>query len=838
MPRVKPIATLDLETNLYSGLDPQREQKVFRHRLHVEKRQALQDFLEERQETIDHIFYMQCLDNVYPHTDRWGAYRNVLIDFKGLYHLYVTYVCTPNCHPYIEVRTGLMTEEHSIIELSDTKFNPKMWKEYGKKIKENKYIKAITFEADAGGTGTGPRQRRKRHPHAPEYLKGSEEVRRSHLECLYAFFEEVCSSASIQFASLQLDWWPIFLFQTFKKLWDSPNFRYLQLKRSRNGTAMIDNFMSIPDKKGSLCYALRDVQLKSISIEDLVVSPTCKEQIILCCQSVDHIYTRDLNSDFGYGSTDGTYICHLQSMLKNTDSKKVLNILKDKAPPLTPNFQWSKAAILDEQRHEQERRRLSGNDTHEDFRRFWRDSMKVMDNPSERNCHEVMFTYHTNRSFGVLPSLSVSTSDGVRDVVRHHDYEFNIFAWSETVRSICKNSTVKSIHFRWDRMSFESGLGYAAEENCLRSIFHEISLGIHIEAIDIDIKFLPYFDINDMRKLFSRARLKHNMAHVDGALNFVQLTDRPLDIGGSLHYDKIAMRVMSESLQGMMLPNLNLDGYLFSDKYSATEVLDACDSINSLKVWCYDYFNYSTLAKYVRKNSVLKRLCVDTPTIHHRVGEPDMSGLQIRGMKLLLNGLSTNTSIQILELRCTDTRQGGLFSYRDLTEMMCNVTECKDSIVDCSNHTIKQIECHPEPNTSDRLEYCHFLEMIQINNTPGVNKVIRQKLMRYFFNVPGKTSLDHLWSSMPLNVLVTIMAIDVHQEYKRNAMYSILRSVPELVVGRLSSDTYTDISNEPAVTSEFEEGIIVKHDQLGVCNKKRKSVGDDDKNKASKEQKK
>ena len=82
------------------------------------------------------------------------------------------------------------------------------------------------------------------------------------------------------------------------------------------------------------------------------------------------------------------------------------------------------------------------------------------------------------------------------------------------------------------------------------------------------------------------------------------------------------------------------------------------------------------------------------------------------------------------------------------------------------------------------------------------------------------------------------MAIDVHQEYKRNAMYSILRSVPELVVGRLSSNTYTDISNEPAVTSEFEEGIIVKHDQLGVCNKKRKNVGDDDKNKASKEQKK
>ena len=48
----------------------------------------------------------------------------------------------------------------------------------------------------------------------------------------------------------------------------------------------------------------------------------------------------------------------------------------------------------------------------------------------------------------------------------------------------------------------------------------------------------------------------------------------------------------------------------------------------------------------------------------------------------------------------------------------------------------------------------------------------------------------------------------------------------------------TDISNEPAVTNEFEEGIIGNHEQLGVCFNKRKNVGDPVEHKASKEQKK
>ena len=46
------------------------------------------------------------------------------------------------------------------------------------------------------------------------------------------------------------------------------------------------------------------------------------------------------------------------------------------------------------------------------------------------------------------------------------------------------------------------------------------------------------------------------------------------------------------------------------------------------------------------------------------------------------------------------------------------------------------------------------------------------------------------------------------------------------------------MSNEPAVTNEFKEGIIGNHDQLGVCNNKRKSIGDHVGHKASKEQKK
>ena len=42
-----------------------------------------------------------------------------------------------------------------------------------------------------------------------------------------------------------------------------------------------------------------------------------------------------------------------------------------------------------------------------------------------------------------------------------------------------------------------------------------------IEAIHIDIKFLSYFDIPDMRRLFSRAQLNDNMTHVNAALNYV-----------------------------------------------------------------------------------------------------------------------------------------------------------------------------------------------------------------------------------------------------------------------------------------------------------------------------
>ena len=113
----------------------------------------------------------------------------------------------------------------------------------------------------------------------------------------------------------------------------------------------------------------------------------------------------------------------------------------------------------------------------------------------------------------------------------------------------------------------------------------------------------------------------------------------------------------------------------------------------------------------------------------------------------LLSGLLTNTSIQILEFQFLETREGGLFSYSYPTTMMCHITPCKDSIIDHSNHTIKQITCHPEPNTSrsDRLDYCHFLEMIQINNKPK-QEVIRQKLMRCVFNVPGISSPDNMWA--------------------------------------------------------------------------------------------
>ena len=54
-----------------------------------------------------------------------------------------------------------------------------------------------------------------------------------------------------------------------------------------------------------------------------------------------------------------------------------------------------------------------------------------------------------------------------------------MLAWEETGRNICANKTVKSVYFVWDKTHFECGVHYAAEKNCLRSFFHEISHGIH-----------------------------------------------------------------------------------------------------------------------------------------------------------------------------------------------------------------------------------------------------------------------------------------------------------------------------------------------------------------------
>lgn len=67
---------------------------------------------------------------------------------------------------------------------------------------------------------------------------------------------------------------------------------------------------------------------------------------------------------------------------------------------------------------------------------------------------------------------------------------------------------------------------------------------------------------------------------------------------------------------------------------------------------------------------------------------------------------------------------------------------------------------------------------------------------------------------MPLDVLARVMAIDVHSDYKRKTIYSILCSVPELVdywqhaTEHVVYSRNSDRSNETAI-------IIGNHEQLG-----------------------
>jgi hypothetical protein len=317
------------------------------------------------------------------------------------------------------------------------------------------------------------------------------------------------------------------------------------------------------------------------------------------------------------------------------------------------------------------------------------------------------------------------------------DHEYNDAAgWRRLGRAIGNNSTVHQLSI--DVWISDASVQPAA--TCHREFYNELKHNTSIQMLRLDpvSQIVPSFDVGYF--------LRNNSNIKDLSL-----------VGGII--SDLDAAIISSAIEGVQLRRFDVGHNIrFDNDEAFQQISSACLGVKILGVTCVTNVHYSALTALLRDpRAIFQRLVIrESPRISANFDRR----LALREIAASLVG---NANLKELKLYFQSSFQAVVDEF---DTMLCDASRIEN--IYNSNHTLEKIGIdHISIPTRDCLK---------LNQKENKNKVIRDKILRYYFI--GDFDLAPFFD-MPTSVLVEVMGLDAMNNNK-TAIFKLLRGIPHL----------------------------------------------------------
>jgi hypothetical protein len=218
--------------------------------------------------------------------------------------------------------------------------------------------------------------------------------------------------------------------------------------------------------------------------------------------------------------------------------------------------------------------------------------------------------------------------------------------------------------------------------------------------------------------------------------------------------------IISTVLESVQLRTFEIESFNgFNNDGSFQQIVSACLGIETLKVQCDRNFQFTAIAALLRNSRASLQQLIVTSSGRGMNGSD-----KILALEEIAASLVDNSRLRVLRVALHFDSQEVLDNFEKLLcdsssiEHICN-----------SNHVLEETNFY---RLSARAQEC-----LELNKDENKNKVIRNKIMQYYFTRDFNLAP---FVSMPLSVLSEVMSKGESMSNKQTSIFELLRGIPEL----------------------------------------------------------
>ena len=274
--------------------------------------------------------------------------------------------------------------------------------------------------------------------------------------------------------------------------------------------------------------------------------------------------------------------------------------------------------------------------------------------------------------------------------------------------------------------------------------------------------------------------------------------------------------VIAQALEGMLsLVSLNIR-YLATRASAFRTIISACpSSVEWLYISCDTAEHCSILASFLQSNHLMVSHLNVTKKDSIVVEEDSLDSFQLSEQEasMIIDGLKNgNTCLETLYIFCC---KGDTF-FTSAQTLLCDTTSIESICL--SNHTLIELQPFLESEvrfdvfSEQEVKFGIIVDSLRLNRNSNKNRVIREKISRYFF--VGNFDVSP-FIKLPVSVVPSVLGMIKGKKLDRqSAIFRLLKSIPDLcnVVSRVNinvgNDDDIDVVNDASFDSRKRQKSI------------------------------
>eukprot|EP00956_Cyclotella_meneghiniana_P003129 scaffold3828_cov35-Cyclotella_meneghiniana.AAC.2 len=323
------------------------------------------------------------------------------------------------------------------------------------------------------------------------------------------------------------------------------------------------------------------------------------------------------------------------------------------------------------------------------------------------------------------------------------DFDFDLDMWRRLGRAIRNSTSLRYFVLERDESEFRHH-GHVPTEvaACLAVFFDEIKHNKSLKVMN-----LLLYDSDELPMI----RLDHILLQNEG-LNYIELeSHEPISRDQSC--------VIAAGLGGALLKFLDISFCKFANDRSFQRIISTCTGVEELRLKCTHSRQCAAVASLLRDpRTMLKELHIDSLGDYR--GNDKMAAVLD-----IITSLGGNTKLKCLSiyLNITDEELPNHF-----INLLCNSSSIEGIIN--SNHALEQL-------FYDKWSPSLVKECLELNKLTNKTRVIQNKIMNYYFLGDFDSAP---FVSMPISILAKVLSLGKEMNKQNTAIFSLLRSIPEL----------------------------------------------------------